>query len=120
MSKYRMVACSVDDFGPIPTAEIENLDEDAQEYFYIVESDDLDEVRKAAVDHCGEWFISSAETLIETLGEEGEDTEYWRKRALEILWQTPAALAEIAVMNPGDEIVGITSPGDWVRVEVCR
>lgn len=117
MSKYRMVACSVDDFGPIPTNKIATLDEDEQEYFYIVESDSLDELRKEAVDHCGEWFVSAAESLIETLGDEGEDTEYWRKRTLELLWQAPPELAAIAIMSAGDERVGVTSPGDWVRIE---
>lgn len=115
---YRMVACSVDDFGPIPTAEISALDENAQEYFYTVESDDLDEVRKAAVDHCGEWFVSSAESIIENLGdEEPDDLNYWSKRAIDLLWRAPSGLAEIAVMKPGDQIVGVTSPGDWVRIE---
>ena len=117
MPNYRMIACSVDDFGPIPTAEIEKLDKDAQEYFYIVESDSLDELRRAAVDHCGEWFVSAAESLIETLGEEDEDTEYWRKRTLELLWQAPPELAAIAIMGVGDQRVGVTSPGDWVRIE---
>lgn len=116
MPTYRMVACSVDDFGPIPTEDI-LIEEEPPEYFYIVESDSLDELRKEAVDHCGEWFVSAAESIIETLGDEGEDTEYWRKRVMDFLWQTPAELAKIAVMNPGDLIVGVTSPGDWVRIE---
>ena len=115
--RYRLITCSVDDFGPIPTEQISTLDEQEQEYFYIVESDSLDELRREAVDHCGEWFVSSAETLIETLGEEGQDTEYWRKRVLEFLWHAPPELAAIAIMNVGDQRVGVTSPGDWVRIE---
>jgi hypothetical protein len=113
-----MIACSVDDFGPIPTEQISTLDEQAQEYFYIVESESLDEIRAAAIDHCGEWFASTVESLIEDLPD-SSDQHYWSQRAIKILWRMPEALARVAKMTPQEDdlFVGVTSLGDWIRIE---
>lgn len=126
MTNYRMIACAVDDYDASLTIEqIAALSSDEQDYFERWESNSLEALRLYAVEHSGEWFASVIECLVEDLPhiaiKDGvEEAEKWAERAMEIVRGEPEVLGAISQLKVGEAFVGITSAGDWIRIEEAK
>jgi hypothetical protein len=109
---YRVIACSVGDYGPDMTLdEILLLDEFDQDYFRIEQAETIEQARGIAARQFAEWFAADIDLLI------GDNDNLNFK--LEMM---PDAMAAVAKISEGEAISTYGNPrmsssSDWVRIE---
>jgi len=105
MADYRLIGCSVGDYDSnLSFGEIVALDENDRGYFFIHESDSLNELRLAAIRHCREWWESDLELADEVA-------------FIGITNLMVQKIDELADLTSGSVVPSVASTNDWVRIE---